>query len=406
MTLMLAALAFVLAPLGILYLLHRVPRLQGLNPIIPAYAIGILLSFLIPHDESMLALQDAVSSATVLLSIPLMLFAVDLRRWRDAGRPALISLLLATVSIVVAVAVGHLLFQDRLTDSAQVGGMLIGVYTGGTPNLAAIRTALQVDTSLYLTVHTADIVVSALYILFLITVGKRVFSRLLPVRVGITVGGGAGVGSGAVVGSDARAGSGAGAGASAPTDEAASRVDYGDILRRSHRRQSLLALGLAVAVVAVSAGVALLLAPDNLTVAVILLVSTLGLLASLLPGVSRLTTSFRMGEFLILIFAIAVGSMAEVAEVLAASPAIIGYVTVAVFGSLALHTLLARLLRIGPETVMVTSIAAICSPPFVGMLAPVIRNPQVLAAGITTGIIGYAAGTYLGVTVAWMLGML
>lgn len=364
-------------PLLIVTVIRRVPRLAGLNPIIPAYVVGLLLSVILPRTAELAAVQDTLSSVVVVLSIPLMLYSVDLRRWPMAGRRALGSLGLAVISIVVTVTLGHIVFRRVLPESAHLAGLLVGVYTGGTPNLAAIRTALEIDTSLYLTVHTADMMVSAVYILFMVTIGARVFRRLLPTR--------------ALAGRDER------------REQRWEQLDFRDILRRGHRGQSAVAFALTVAIVALAFGLSLLFDPSLQTVVVILGITTLALAATLVPGVNDLEPSFRMGELLILVFAVVVGSMADIREMVLASPAIIGFVSLAVFGSLTIHLTLARILRIDPETVMVTSVAAICSPPFVGMVAPSVRNPQIVAAGITTGIIGYAIGNYLGVATSWIL---
>ena len=48
---------------------------------------------------------------------------------------------------------------------------------------------------------------------------------------------------------------------------------------------------------------------------------------------------------------------------------------------------------------IVTSISAICSPPFVPVAANALKNQAVLVSGLATGIIGYAAGNYLGIAV-------
>ena len=58
--------------------------------------------------------------------------------------------------------------------------MLVGVYTGGTPNLAAVGKALGVSNETFVMVNAADVLVSAPYFLFLITIGPRVFARFLP----------------------------------------------------------------------------------------------------------------------------------------------------------------------------------------------------------------------------------
>ena len=39
--------------------------------------------------------------------------------------------------------------------------MMIGVYTGGTPNLAAIARALGVEEDLYILTHTVELVIGA-----------------------------------------------------------------------------------------------------------------------------------------------------------------------------------------------------------------------------------------------------
>lgn len=382
-----AATLFVGLPVVTVTVLRRVPLFSRISPIIPAYVFGLALAFLLPSSDGLYAVQDAVSSATVIIAIPLMLFTVDLGGWRRAGGPAIASMALAVVAVSLSVTVGHLLLGRFLPESAGIAGLLTAVYTGGTPNLAAIRTALAVDTSLYLTVHTADIVVSAIYILFMVSIGPAVFRHLVP--------------GGRSVPSAKR--SSPVAVHETPDD---GRIDYTDLFRSGYRGESLRAIGAAILVVAVSAGVALLLAPGALTVAVILGVTTLALAASAVPAVRRLRTSFRLGEFLILVFAVTVGSMADIQEMLAASPAVIGYVAIAVFGSLAVHVLLGRLFRISAETVMVTSMSAICSPPFIGMLADAIPRPPVLAAGMTTGIIGYAVGNYLGVAIHALLSSL
>ncbi|MFW6228037.1 MAG: DUF819 family protein [Alkalispirochaeta sp.] len=131
------AVATISAPFVIVAAQYRSPWLRKINPIIIAYAFGLLLSLIIPHTEAVASVQDTVSTVTVIISIPLMLLVVDLRSWAQAGARALISLGLAVVAVMTATFVAHLVFRDALDASATVGALLVGVYTGGTPNLAA-----------------------------------------------------------------------------------------------------------------------------------------------------------------------------------------------------------------------------------------------------------------------------
>jgi uncharacterized membrane protein len=75
----------------------------------------------------------------------------------------------------------------------------------------------------------------------------------------------------------------------------------------------------------------------------------------------------------------------------------------AVFGSLFLHVLLSKLFKVDSDTTMITSVAFICSPPFVPVIAGALGNRHIVITGITIGIIGYAVGNYLGFLVASLL---
>ena len=52
---------------------------------------------------------------------------------------------------------------------------------------------------------------------------------------------------------------------------------------------------------------------------------------------------------------------------------------------------------------MVTSVAAVGSPPFVPMMARALNNPGAILPGMTTGVIGYALGSYLGISLGLYL---
>jgi uncharacterized membrane protein len=43
------------------------------------------------------------------------------------------------------------------------------------------------------------------------------------------------------------------------------------------------------------------------------------------------------------------------------------------------------------------------SPPFVPVVAGALKNKEIIISGITVGLIGYAIGTYLGVTLSFIL---
>ena len=67
---------------------------------------------------------------------------------------------------------------------------------------------------------------------------------------------------------------------------------------------------------------------------------------------------------------------------------------------------LLELLKIDADIMTVSSVAYICSPPFVPMISAAMKNRSVLAGGLAVGVFGYAAGNYIGFLMARLLGLL
>jgi uncharacterized membrane protein len=358
---------------------RRIAGIDRVGPAMICYAVGLAVgnTGLVPHGA--VAVQDTINTMCVIIAIPLLFFSLQVRGLARSGSSALLSFALETLSVAVVATIGFLLFRGAIGAQAPaVAGMLLGVYTGGTVNLAAIATALRVDPGLYVAANAADIVFSGLYLLFLMSVGKRLMRRFL--------------GRGA---------------------EDARQVDAGDPVADTSFRGLLGsggvgplagALGLALLIAAAGAMLALLFPGTTGTVAAILLVTSAGIALSLSARVRRIRYTFALGHYLILVFGLSVGSMANLRAMASSAPAIAGYVAFGIFGSLALHALLAALFRIDAETMIITSVAGICSPPFVPVVASSLGSKRVLVPGVITGIVGWVIGTYIGIGFGLLLG--
>ena len=79
----------------------------------------------------------------------------------------MLSLGIGLFTVVAMIIVGYLIFVDEVDEIWKVSGMLVGVYTGGTPNMAAMKTALNVDQELYLMTHTYEVFLGAIYLIFI-----------------------------------------------------------------------------------------------------------------------------------------------------------------------------------------------------------------------------------------------
>jgi len=380
-----ATVAFILFylffPLLILHLCHRYPVLSRIGAIVLAYATGFVIGNmgLLPRIEGSAGTLDLLTMLTIPIAIPLLLFSVDLKKWTKIAGKTMLSLVFALVAAVTTVFAGFFLFREQgIRELWDVGGMLIGLYTGGTPNLASIKLALGADETNYMVIATYDIVIGAFHLLFVMTVAQRLFQKFLPKYTYLDP-------------------------ATAHTGATDGNEPYWGLLRKGMATPLLKAFGVAVLIFGIGGAVSMLVPESSQMAVVILIITTLGILASLVPAIHKLERSFELGMYLILIFCMVIASMADLSKIDFASVVIGAYVLIVIFGSLVVQSILSKIFKIDADTFIITSTAFICSPPFVPVVAAALRNREIVFSGLTVGIIGYAIGNYLGVLVAWIL---
>jgi uncharacterized membrane protein len=369
---------------------RRLALVDKIGAIIVCYAVGLVIGNLRIIPAGAAGLQDTLSSVMVPLALPLMFFSIDLGKWRKSGGKALLSFLFEVIAVVVVSVAGFFIFRGSIgPEAAKIAGMLNGVYTGGTINLAAIGAALGVDHTMYVAANTSDIVVSAVYLLFMVTIGQRVIGLVLPKYSAP---------SGAAASSRAAAHARA-----AEEIEVEDYKSYAGMFRRERFVPLLAAFGAAVLIAGVGFAFTLILPGQWGTITAIVAITTLSISASFIRPLRRIRQTHQLGQYFILVFCLVIGSSADIMKLVVAAPSVIAYVAVTVFGSLALHVLLAAVFRIDTDTVIITSVAGVFSPPFVPMVAAALKNRDVILPGVVTGIIGWVIGTYLGIGIATFL---
>jgi uncharacterized membrane protein len=367
---------YLATPALIIFLARRIDHISKLGTIVVAYAVGLLLGNIGVLPDGVDQIQNVLTSATVPLALPLLFFSLRLSRWKElAGRGAL-SFVAALLSVTITSVGLHLLFPEMLGEEAwKAGGMLVGVYTGGTPNLAAVGKALDVSAVTLVSVQGADVIVGAVLLLLLVSVAPRLIGRVLPPFTS--------------AGSDAAAEDGF--------------SPYFTGWSRGEIRDTLIAALLAIAIVAVSA-VFLLFLPEAAGLpAVMLAITTLGVAASFVKPIRRLRNSFQLGYYLILVFSITVSSMANVRDLAVTAPSVVAYVAILLGTVSLLHLAFSALFRVDRDTHIVTATSFIYSPPFVPVIAAALGNREVVVPGIVIGVTGWIAGNYLGLAVAYGL---
>lgn len=398
----LITLFFLLAPAGVLRLCRQFPTLGKIGPVLILYLIGILVGNLF-HPAGMARIQQALSSAMVPLAIPLMLFSCTFRR--SGTRSQLLALLSGMLAVTTAVIAGYLLFGKGLEDGPKVGGMLTGVYTGGTINLASLQVMLDVPEETFVLLNSFDMAVSFLYVTFLLAIGFKLFRRILPQDHG-AIPHGPITGLKPTMAPGATDRPGAGGGEPEAAGGRAERPFQGLFTRRGLRDAAIL-LAIDALIIGISASLGLLAGDAAFMTVLILSLTTLGIAASFWRPIKQIRHSYDIGMYFIYVFSVVVASMADLRNLsISGSVNLLGYLAFVVFGSLLLQVLLARLLKIDADTMTISSVAYICSPPFVPMMAAAMNNRRVLAGGLAVGVIGYAAGNYLGFLISRLLTLL
>ncbi len=370
---------FLVFPAIIILMCQRVAFLDKIGAVFVCYIVGASLGNSGLITQSAAGLQDTLSGASVAIALPLLLFSMDVKGWVKIAGKAILSMTGATITIVAVASAGAFFIKDLTPEAWKLSGLAISVYTGGTPNMAAIKTALNVDPNTYIIMHTYDTVISLFYIIFSITIAQRVMNRFLPAFKASSLGKDSIAGAGEDINS------------------------YQGMLNRSVLPGLGAAFLLSLVILGISLGLASLVPKAYNTSVTILLITTLGIAASFVDRIRQIQKTFQVGMYIILIFCLVVGSMTNVQDLVHINWVLFSYIGFCIFGTFILHAIFCRIFKIDTDTFIITSISAICSPPFVPVVAAALNNKQIILSGLTTGIIGYAVGNYLGISVAYII---
>lgn len=346
-------------------------RVAGaIGPVVLCYAAGILMAnapgaFVEPQ------VSLGVSEVAVPLAIPLLLFSTDARSWLGLARGFLVAFGLACLAAVVAAAGVGLAFRGQVDEWWKVAGMLVAVYIGGTANMSAVGLAVGTRSETFVVLNAADVVCGGAYLLFLLSLAPKLLGRFLRPF---------------------------------PTPDADALADDDALKAQPPRLASVLAaLGLATLVVGASAALSLLALGRLEPGLTLLLITTGGIAASTQRRVRGLAGAYEAGEYVLLVFCVAVGSLADLRQLGGASLLLLGFVALVLVAAAALHFGLCRLFHVDRDTALISSTAAIFGPPFIGPVAAALKNRTIVGPGLSLGLAGIALGTYFGLGVAWGL---
>lgn len=352
--------------------------LDKIGVVVLTYLFGFLMTFSGFLPENVFEIQEVLSSIVVAISIPLLLFSTNVATVLKLKDSFFKSLFIGLFSIIVSVVSGYYIFMKDVSGANKIAGLLTGVYTGGTPNLASIKVALNIDASTYILVHSTDLIIGAFYLLFFITIAQKLLNKILPIHVN----------------------------KKNTEKESESKVEQIDLISEfssENRKKSIVVIGLAVFIFGIGGGLSLLFPEKYGTTIAILSITTFGVLFSLYKPINSIKQSFSLGMYLILVFNIIVASMVDVNAVGVESINLLCYVMWAMFVTFIIQVILAKIFKIDSDITIITATALSMSPPFVPIVAVALNNKNIIVPGIVIGLLGYVIGNYLGVFIAYSL---
>ena len=360
-------------PLLTILLSKKFKIFKWLSPVILCYAVGLLFAN-VSFFEVNNSLASTISKIAIPLAIPLLLFSTDFIKWLKYAKSTVLSFLLCVISVTICTLIAFQFFSDTNNESWKIAGMLIGVYTGGTPNMSAIGLSLHVNEETFILLNAGDLFICGIYLIFLMTFAQSLLLKFLP---------------------------------SFKSKYKASEIQEMNLDKQKKNfgkiKDYLISSGISVLILLIGVGLSYLIKNNISVIIIILTVTTLGIASSFSNKIKKLNYSFELGEYLLLIFCVAIGSLADFRELINNSSTIFLFLAVVMISSVLLHYFLAWIFRIDADTVIITSTAAIFSPAMVAPISSVLKNREILISGLTTGLVGYAIGNYLGILIAYFL---
>lgn len=381
---LLLVLFYLLAPAGVLWATRKFDLLRRLGPVLTLYILGVVVANIgiFPSEpeahRSFLDFQESVSEILVPLALPMMLFGCNFKRF-SVGK-SLSAFIVGVVSVAVIVVVSYLMFAEELgVEAPKMAASLVGQYTGGAANLAAVKQMVGLSTENFVMLSTCNLIVSFFYLMFLmgggVAIARKIVGRNDHIDQEVVV-------------------------------DKNDDNPYRDFAKRSSVIQLLKVLAASVVIMGVSVVVGTVVGGESgiSMVALILTITTLSLLMTASKQVRSWDKSYDAGMYLIYVFCLVMATMADLSSInWEQSLFVLMFQAVIIFGSLFITVFAARPLRIDADTAVITSNTLINSPVCVPMIAATMKNRDVVVVGITNGLAGYAVGNYLGYLIYQLL---
>lgn len=351
---------------------RRITLFKSLGAALTGILIGMLLSNLgiLPGTSRT---YEFLMGPGVNLGIALILLSVDLRSVLRAGPRMLAAFGIGAAGTAAGAVTGGLLLSGLIgPETWKLAGQFTGTYTGGGANFAALGGAFETSPNLFSAATAADVIVTAVWMATCLAV---------PVLLGHPKQ------------------------RQVPPDGEASRSKPATLermLEDSVRPVSIVDTAALVMIAVGSVWAAEQLAGVT-PIPNVLWLTSIVLVLGQVPMVKGLAGSALFGNYLLLLFLASNGASSVVATLVAAGPPVFYFaaITVLVHGLVIFG--IGHLLGFDWGTLAVASQANVGGPASAVALAGARGYVDRLLPGVAVGLLGYAAGNYVGFAVAALM---
>ncbi len=349
---------------------YTVPALSRVGASLIAIVLGALLSNLgIVAPES--PVYDAVGGPVTSLAIAWLLLAVNLRDLKRAGPRMLGAFALGVTGTALGAFIGAFLFSGTFgADTWRLAGTLTGTYSGGSVNFVAVGRAVELPDALFAGTTAADNLTTGLWLAVTLTLPVWI-GRFYPTEI--------------------------------PRDPEAEEADhpfFADAGLSTLTLAGLLAVGLGLVLAGSWMGSLIPAVPS------VLWLTTFALVLGHVGPFAEMEGTLQLGNLALHFFFVIIGIHSRIVEILEVGVEVFFFTAVVV----GVHGLVifgvGRLSRIDVGTLAVASQASVGGPSSALAVAVSREWKALILPGIIVGLLGYAAGNYVGLAVGHAVRML
>ncbi|RMG81461.1 MAG: DUF819 family protein [Bacteroidetes bacterium] len=309
------------------------------------------------------------------LSIPLLIFNVNLRRIAAESGRLLVLFLIGSAGVVIGAMLASFLIHVG-PETYKLAGVFVGTYTGGSVNFMAVAATFDfLESPLFSATMVVDNVFTNFFVMFLFTLPFLSFlKKYFPEYTE----------------SD-----------DVPPPQNTPETVSGTVPKMEQTAVALTIAGLTCAVGFWLSGLLKTAFGIQLNIDLLVITALIVLIANLFPRqlAPYEATAFETGMLFMYLFLAVIGASCDLFEMLTVAPGVLFFALIILFVHLAMILVGGRLLKMSLREIVVASAANIGGPSIAGPIAGALNMKKSITPAILIGVLGYVIGTFLGVSV-------